>query len=108
MSMLGMRLRQLREGCHMTLRQVAWKVGIHYTTLSKIENGHERPGEGLLVELALVYDTSSDELLALAGKLPPELSQRAAEDWDFAMLLRMLPQLPQHQLEEVYRVAGVV
>lgn len=102
-----MRLRHLRQAKDLTLREVAGKVGIHFTTLSKIENGHERPGEGLLVELGLIYEADLEELLALAGKVPPELLERATKDWDFAMLLRALPWLPQHTLEEVYRVAGV-
>jgi transcriptional regulator with XRE-family HTH domain len=105
---LGSRLRQLRQARDLTLREVAAKIDLHFTTLSKAENGHERLGEATLRELAYIYDTDLDELLALAGKVPPELLQRAGEDWDFAMLLRALPWLPQHTLEEVYRVAGVV
>jgi len=105
---LGPRLRQLRQARDLTLRQTADRIGLHFTTLSKAENGHERLGEATLRELAHVYGADVDELLALAGKVPPELLERAAKDLDFALLLRTLPRLPQHTLEDVYRVAGVV
>lgn len=108
MSDLGSRLRQLRQARDLTLREVAAKIGLHFTTLSKAENGYERLGEATLRELAYVYDTDVDELLALAGKVPPELLERAAADLEFALLLRALPRLSPDVLKDVYNAAGIV
>ncbi|MEV6323530.1 Scr1 family TA system antitoxin-like transcriptional regulator [Nocardia sp. NPDC051787] len=40
---LGRRLRDLRTGAGLTIRDVAAATGKHYTRVSKIENGHQPP-----------------------------------------------------------------
>jgi transcriptional regulator with XRE-family HTH domain len=99
---VGARLRQLRHVRGLTLRATATAVGLHFTYLSKVENGHEPPGEATIRALATVVGGDVEELLALAGKLPARLQQRAAQDAQFAMLLRRLPDTPDSTLEQLY------
>jgi transcriptional regulator with XRE-family HTH domain len=77
---LGIRIRQLRRGRGMTLREVAGAAGVNQTYLSKIENN--RPGFVPAAEtvraLAAALDADPLELLMLAGKVPPELEHMVA------------------------------
>jgi hypothetical protein len=57
--------------------------------------------------MAALYETDAEELLALAGKLPPELRERAVEDRQFALLLRRLPNLSEEKLKQIYQSAEV-
>jgi HTH-type transcriptional regulator, competence development regulator len=104
----GQRIQRRRRDLRLTQRVVAADLGIDFTYLSKLENDRgEPPGERTVRRLAEVLKDDSEELLALAGKIPPELRERASEDTDFAMLLRTLPKLPDERMDKVYRAAGV-
>ncbi|MBA7666249.1 hypothetical protein ES703_74328 [subsurface metagenome] len=72
----GARIRQLRKQSGMTLRELAEKVNIDFTYLSKIENGAvPPPSDKVISKLAKALNAVKDELLILAGKIPPELVQ---------------------------------
>jgi transcriptional regulator with XRE-family HTH domain len=104
----GKRIQQLRRDRKLTQRAVAEKLHIDFTYLSKLENGRgESPGEETVRGLAKLYDVDVEELLALAGRIPAELRERAQEDPEFATLLRTLPNLSDQQLKRVYQSAGV-
>lgn len=104
----GGRIRDLRRAAGLSQREVAARIGIDFTYLSKLENDHgEPPGEATIRGLADVFDVKSEELLALAGKVPPELKEIASRDPRFALLLRRLPSLTKADLDEVYRHAGM-
>ncbi len=107
MTTVGSRLRQLRKSRGLSLRAAAAAVGIHFTYLSKVENGREMAGEETIRALATITGGDVEELLALAGKIPAELSQRALNDWQFALLLRRLPGLPIATLEQIYEFLGI-
>jgi transcriptional regulator with XRE-family HTH domain len=104
----GTRIQQLRRDRRLTQRTVAEKLQIDFTYLSKLENNRgEPPGEETVRGLAKLYGVNAEELLALAGRIPAELKERAQGDVEFATLLRTLPKLSAQQLERVYRSAGV-
>lgn len=77
----GKRVRELREKKRETdpsfsLRQFAAKVGISPTFLSKIENGDfDPPSAENIKKMAGLLDCNADELLALAGKVDPDISE---------------------------------
>ena len=85
----GQRIRRLRKTRKLTQRELADRVaaGLHeegrgfdVTYLSKIENGHmPPPSTAAILCLAEVLEDDSDELLALAGKAPPDLGQTLKE-----------------------------
>jgi transcriptional regulator with XRE-family HTH domain len=83
----GTRLKELRLAKHLSQRELADKVaarlkeqdgrGFDFTYLSKIEN--ERmppPSQHAILVLAEVLSADSDELLALAGKAPSDVSEQ--------------------------------
>lgn len=79
----GERVRELRRAKNLTLRDVASKVDIDFTYLSKIENGKldfsDYPSEKLIRKLGNVLGCDVDELLLLAEKMPDEIRKRVIE-----------------------------
>jgi transcriptional regulator with XRE-family HTH domain len=77
----GKRIRDLREEKKKTdprfsLRQFAEAAGISATFLSKVETGEfDPPASDKIKRMAELLDVDSDELLALAGKVDPELPE---------------------------------
>ena len=79
----GNRIRELRQAKSLTLRDVAKRVKVTFTYLSKIENQKlsfgEYPSDDLIVKLARVLDADADELLLLAEKIPEAIRKRVLE-----------------------------
>lgn len=77
----GERVRRLREARRATapefsLRQFAQRVGISATFLSKIETGEfSPPSAENIKKMAELLGDDPDELLALAGKVDPDLNR---------------------------------
>src|SRR5580658_8383324 len=83
----GQRVRDLRLAKNLTQRELAEEVasrlkendrrGFDVTYLSKIENDRMPPPSiPAILELAFVLGAQSDELLALAGKAPPDVGSK--------------------------------
>ena len=76
----GKRVRDLREtkakaSPSFTLRQFATSVGISATFLSKVERGEfDPPAADKIMKMAELLGVDADELLALAGRVDPELN----------------------------------
>jgi transcriptional regulator with XRE-family HTH domain len=75
----GRKIRDLREAKRSTdprfsLRQFAEAVGVSATFLSKMETGEFAPPKAEKIKkMAELLGVDADELLALAGKVDPEL-----------------------------------
>src|ERR1700739_4697219 len=76
----GERLRELRKARGFTLRDLAAKVGVGFTYLSKAENERldygDYPSNALIGRLAKALDADSDELLFLAKRIPDRMKRR--------------------------------
>lgn len=59
----GKRLKQARHQKRMTQNEVADKLGIDFTTISKYENNKSQPDNDILREMASLYEVSLDWLL---------------------------------------------
>ena len=98
----GGRIQRLRRERNLTQRDVASKLGIDFTYLSKLENNRgDAPGEETVRRLAQVLGVDEEELLAAAGKLPAALRDRAQQDVEFARFLRRLPDISDKQLRAI-------
>lgn len=79
----GERVRELRKAKNLTLRELAVKVKVDFTYLSKIENQKlsfgEYPSEDLIHKLAKVLGGDVDKLLLLARKIPADIKKRVIE-----------------------------
>ena len=62
------RLEDLRNRRKLTLKEVAEKTGIDYSTLSRIENGNvKKVGDDVLLKLARFFGVSTDFLLGITN-----------------------------------------
>lgn len=79
----GERVRELRQAKRLTLRDLAAKVGVGFTYLSKVENERldfaDFPSDDLICRVAKALDADADELLLLAEKIPPQIKRRVLE-----------------------------
>ena len=100
----GATIQALRRERDLTQREVAAKLGIDFTYLSKLENDRgEPPGEELVRKLAEILDADPEDLLALAGRVPGELREMAQQDVTFARMLRHLPNASESDLKDIYK-----
>ena len=72
----GAFVRHERENKEIGLRQMAKKIGVSPTYLSKIERDEfSPPAEDKVRKIANILGSDVDELLALAGKVSSDLSE---------------------------------
>jgi len=72
----GTKLRDLRKKSGLSLRELADRVNVNFTYLSKIENGIlPPPSEKVIRQLAETLNADKDELLALAGRIPSDIAE---------------------------------
>ena len=95
------RLRALRREARFSQRDLAERVNVDFTYLSKIENARvEPPSEAVLKKIArelsreLELDETelADELITLAGKIPSDLAATLARNPGAVRFLRSLGQ----------------
>ena len=101
----GERLRDLRRAKGFTLRDLAGKVGVGFTYLSRAENERlqygDYPSDALIGKLAKALDADADELLFLAKRIPDRMKRRILERPD---AFRKLTELDDMALDRVLRV----
>ena len=76
----GKRVRQLRHAKEWSLRDLAAKVDVGFTYLSRVENERlnfgDYPSEALIHRLADALEADEEELLILAKKVPEPVKKR--------------------------------
>src|ERR1700686_1994464 len=86
---LGQRLRQLREGRDVSLREFAKKLGCSAAFWSDVELGRRYAADQMLREAARILKVSFEELKAHDTRPPLEEVKRAtAEDPRYALAFR--------------------
>jgi transcriptional regulator with XRE-family HTH domain len=88
-----------------SLRQVAYRIGVEPSYLSKVERGLEPPpGETTGIALAHELQLDPDLLLAMAGKVSSELQAIIRKRPKlFAELIRALEDQPDHAVLRIVR-----
>ena len=88
-----------------SVRQVAQRIGLEPSYLSKIERGKQPPpGEQTIVALARELDEDPDLLLALAGKVSSDLLAAIRKRPQlFADLIRQIQSMPDHAVLRIVR-----
>lgn len=79
----GQKIRALRKGKNLSQRDLANKVKVNFTYISKIENEKldfgDYPSEDLIIKIAKALDADADELLILAKKIPEGVRRRVIQ-----------------------------
>jgi len=112
----GQRVRELRQARKrnnpvFSLRQFALRAGISPTFLSKIETGDlPPPNPATIVRIAELLEVNADELLALAKKVSPEVTEIICErpriHADFLRSVRKLSNAQMEAVQQMVRVMG--
>jgi transcriptional regulator with XRE-family HTH domain len=110
-NIFGEYIREKREGLRKkdprySLRQVAERIGVEPSYLSKIERGEYKAymTEEKIRALAKELDEDGDVLLALMGKVSQDLQEIIRKRPElFAALLRELKDMPDHAVLRIVR-----
>jgi len=88
-----------------SLRQLAQRIGVEPSFLSKVERGEVAPpSEEKILRLARELGEDQDVLLALAGKVSTDLQEVIRKRPElFAGLIRQLKDMPDHAVLRVVR-----
>jgi transcriptional regulator with XRE-family HTH domain len=80
MTTVGQRIREIRMSRNLTQRELADRVGINFTYLSRVENDRlddeQTPREETLQKIAGALNADPDELLLLARRIPDAYRDR--------------------------------
>ena len=72
----GQKLRALRRATGVTQRELAKRVGVDFSYISKLENDRvPPPAADTVVRTCEALGVAPDELLAASGKMPPQIQQ---------------------------------
>lgn len=109
-NIFGPYIREKREALkekdgRYSLRQVATRVGIEPSYLSKIERGLPAPlSEGKIISLSLDLGENPDLLLALSGKVSSDIQEIIRKRPEiFTELIRQMKEMPDHAVLRLVR-----
>lgn len=98
----GEKIRRLRKALNLSQRDLAGKVKVNFTYISKIENEKldfgDYPSEELILKLAKALEADTDELLLLAKKIPESVRKRVIQRPD---VFRKLASLDDKSLDKI-------
>lgn len=78
-SQFGDAIRNYRRAANISQRQLAQRIGVDFSYISKIENGKlPPPAADTIVDICKVLNIPSEELLALTGKLPTNIQENVS------------------------------
>ncbi|MCI0530474.1 MAG: helix-turn-helix domain-containing protein [candidate division Zixibacteria bacterium] len=73
--LFGRRLRELRQGKSLTIKQLAHELKISYMHLSNIEVGYKKPSMEVVHDVAEFFGVDKEELKILAAQIPDDISE---------------------------------
>jgi len=107
----GDKIRELRKRKRLSQRDLAERVGIDFTYLSKIENNKvPPPSDTVIRKLSRELESDSEELLMLAAKVSQQdLRKAVAQDPRVGILFRKLQsrELTDEQLRQMLEIIEV-
>ena len=106
-------LKKLRKEKHLTQAELAAKVGVDHTYISKLELTRNiemglRPSENIVEKLADALDTDPEVLLLLAGEIPHSLKMVLFKDRLAAEFVKILPKLNAEERVEIQELINSV
>jgi len=104
-SQFGELLKSLRKKHKITQRQLAERVGIDFTYISKIESGNmDPPAEDKIVKMAVVFGEDPDQLLIAAKKVPRDFQKIITEHKEVPVFLRKVPHITPEQWKKIHGI----
>jgi transcriptional regulator with XRE-family HTH domain len=110
MSDFGETLKRLRKERQITQRDLAERVRVDFTYISKMENGklQNYPSEEIIRKIANELNADADELILLAKKVPKDMRKTIMNN-DLAIeFLRKVDNLSNDQRKQIENVINKV
>ena len=106
METFGQRIKKLRKGKRITQLELAEKIGVDFTYVSKIENDRivRAPSESTIKKIAEVLEADSEELILLARKVPKNLQETIVQDTLAVDFLRVVPKFNDEQRKIIKQI----
>lgn len=106
MKNFGQIIKDARKEKRITQRDLAKKIDVDFTYISKIETGAlEPPSEAVINKIAKILDISSNELFLAAKKVPTEFKDTIIkEDTTANILFRKYQYLTEDQKERIKNI----
>ena len=82
METFGQTVKRLRKAKRITQLELAERIGVDFTYVSKIENDRtvRTPAESTIRKIAEVLDVNVEELILLARRVPQNLQETIVQD----------------------------
>ncbi len=90
---LGGNLARVRKLRRWTQKELADKVNVHSSMITRWEKGQIHPKESQVSQLAEALQVSQDELFASRGAAPSKKKPSASVDHELGQLLEQVPSL---------------
>lgn len=105
MKSFGESLRQLRKDRRITQRELASKIGVDFSYISKIETGAlEPPSEEIIIKISKVLEVDEESMIMLAKKIPTSYREIIVEDELAGLFLRRVSKMSLEDREKVRKV----
>jgi len=106
----GTALKSLRIEKRITQRDLAEKVGVDFTYISKIENGklENTPSVDTITKIANILEADVDQLILLAKKVPETIRETIVDDNLAATFLRKVSHFSPEQRQKIQDVIDEV
>lgn len=104
----GTVIRKAREAKDIGLRELAKRIEVSPTFLSKVETEDWLPKEDKLRKIASILEIDGDELVALAGRVPSDLTdiiKKHGAKQELASLLRITKSYSSDEMSKLVQLA---
>jgi transcriptional regulator with XRE-family HTH domain len=99
--LVGQRIRQLRKSRHLTQADLASRIGIAQSDLSRMENGEYKVGLDALFRILQVFELSMGEFFDEPAEKPEKAEAIPTDDQSDVMSeLQALPEASQREVRE--------
>ena len=104
----GVTIKNLRKEQRITQRELAEKVDVDFTYISKMENGQLKnfPSTETIIKIANVLNTDADNLILLAKKVPENIRETIVADDLATALLRKMPSITEEERKKWWELIG--
>ena len=110
METFGQKVKRLRKAKRITQLELAERIGVDFTYVSKIENDRtmRSPAESTIRKIAEVLGTDSEGLILLANKIPQNLQETIVQEPLAVDFLRTVPKFNANEREEIRKLINGV
>lgn len=105
MKTFGEIIKEARKHKKITQRELADKIGVDFTYISKIETGAlDPPSELVINKISNILEIDNSKLFLAARKVPTDFKNTIMDDTTANMFFRKYPDLTEKQLKKIEKI----